>query len=125
MAHSNQIREFVLTSRGIELRDVSLSGGGFHMGASRVENESRERAAAAARKLELARAERTIRRKKVLLEGQIAALKVELESEEDDYRRLLDEQANHARRDTQDLAELAKARQSDSAPRLLSPKGAL
>jgi circadian clock protein KaiC len=117
MAHSNQIREFLLTSRGIELRDVSLSGGGFLMGAPRVENESRERAAAAARKLELARAEQANRRKKVLLEGQIAALTVELDSEEDDYRRLLSEQANHARRAAQDLAELAKARKSDSAPR--------
>jgi len=117
MAHSNQIREFVLTSRGIELRDVSLAGGGFHMGASRVEKESQERAAAAARKLELARAEQVIRRKKVLLEGQIAALKVELESEEHDYRRLLSEQANHARRDALDLADLAKARKSDSARR--------
>ena len=95
------------------------------MGSSRVENESRERAAAAARKLEVARAERAIRRKKLLLEGQIAALKVELESEEDDYRRLLAEQANHARRDALDIAKLAKARKSDSAQRLLSPKGAL
>jgi circadian clock protein KaiC len=117
MAHSNQIREFILTSHGIELRDVSLLGGGFYMGASRVENESQERAAAAARKLELARAEQANRRKKVLIEGQIAALTVELDSEEDDYRRLLAEQANHARRDAQDLAELAKARKSDSAPR--------
>ncbi len=125
MAHSNQIREFILTSRGIELRDVSLSGGGFHMGASRVENEARERAAAAARKLDLARAEQAIRRKKVLLEGQMGALKLELDSEEDEYRRLLSEQANHARRDAQDLRELAKARKSDSAQRLLSPKGAL
>jgi circadian clock protein KaiC len=125
MAHSNQIREFILTSHGIELRDVSLLGGGFYMGASRVENESQERAAAAARKLELARAEQANRRKKVLIEGQIAALTVELDSEEDDYRRLLAEQANHARRDAQDLAELAKARKSDSAQRLRSPKGAL
>jgi circadian clock protein KaiC len=117
MAHSNQIREFVLTSRGIELRDVSLLGGGFHMGASRVEKESQERAGAAARKLELARAERAIRRKKLMLEGQVAALKVELESEEDDYRRLLAEQANHAQRDAIDLARLAKARKSDSQPR--------
>jgi circadian clock protein KaiC len=125
MAHSNQIREFILTSHGIELRDVSLLGGGFYMGSSRVEKESQERAAAAARKLELARAEQAIRRKKVLLEGQIAALKVELDSEEDDYRRLLSEQANHVQQDAVDLAMLAKARKSDSAQRLLSPKGAL
>ena len=118
MAHSNQMREFVLTGNGIELLDVSLLGGGFHMGASRVENELRERAAMAARRLEPGRAEQASRRKKLLLEGQLAALKVELECRGRRLpRRRLTEQADHDQQDAVDLARLAKARKSESSPR--------
>src|SRR3954447_9136342 len=46
MAHSNQIREFLLTDRGIELRDVYVGPAGVLTGSMRLAQEARERAAA-------------------------------------------------------------------------------
>jgi circadian clock protein KaiC len=43
MAHSNQVREFTLTSRGIRLRDVYLGPGGVLTGSARVAREAEER----------------------------------------------------------------------------------
>ena len=44
MAHSNQIREFVITDKGINLLDVYLQPGGFLMGTARQQKEAQERA---------------------------------------------------------------------------------
>src|SRR5205085_11695496 len=48
MAHSNQIREFVLTGRGIELLDVYAGPEGVLTGSARLSQEERERSAALA-----------------------------------------------------------------------------
>src|SRR5215212_347995 len=77
-AHSNQIREFLLTNDGIKLQDVCISADGVLTGSMRVMHEARERAARADydrnRAIELRAAER--RRKTIEL--QIAALQAEL-----------------------------------------------
>jgi len=43
MAHSNQIREFLLTGRGVRLREVYLGAGGVLTGSARVAREAEER----------------------------------------------------------------------------------
>jgi len=43
MAHSNQIREFLLTDRGVRLRDVYLGPGGVLTGSARIAREAEER----------------------------------------------------------------------------------
>jgi circadian clock protein KaiC len=45
-AHSNQVREFLLTDRGVELRDVYLGPDGVLIGSKRELQEGRERATA-------------------------------------------------------------------------------
>jgi len=47
MAHSNQIREFLLTDEGIELVDVYVGPGGVLTGTARQAMETQERATAA------------------------------------------------------------------------------
>jgi circadian clock protein KaiC len=47
MAHSNQIREFLLTDRGVRLREVYLGSGGLLTGSARVAREAEERREAA------------------------------------------------------------------------------
>jgi circadian clock protein KaiC len=36
MAHSNQVREFIISERGIELKDVYISAGGMLTGSARL-----------------------------------------------------------------------------------------
>ena len=53
MAHSNQIREFLLTDHGIELADVYLGPEGVLTGTARKAQEAKETAQALARELEI------------------------------------------------------------------------
>jgi circadian clock protein KaiC len=82
MAHSNQIREFLLTERGVQLRDVYVGPEGVLTGSMRLAQEAREQAAARLRQQEIERMARGLERKRRLLEAQIAALRLEFESEE-------------------------------------------
>src|SRR4029450_11251915 len=49
MAHSNQIREFLLTNQGIELADVYVGPQGVLTGSARQAQEAKERSDGAAR----------------------------------------------------------------------------
>ena len=50
MAHSNQIREFVLTDHGVKLVDVYVGPSGLLTGSARVAQEVKERAETEERK---------------------------------------------------------------------------
>ncbi len=82
MAHSNQLREFLLTERGIDLLDVYVGPGGVLTGSSRLSQEAREKAAAREREQNVERRERDRIRKREALEARIAALRKEFEVEE-------------------------------------------
>src|SRR5205085_8499564 len=80
MAHSNQVREFLLTDHGIELRDVYVGPEGVLTGSMRVAQEARERAAALAREREEDRRRRERGRRRAAIEAQLATLRGELEA---------------------------------------------
>ncbi len=129
MAHSNQVREFLISSRGIDLVDAYIGPSGVLTGASRVAQAARERAEALSSQQEVARRRRELDRKRATLEQQIAALRAEYESDEADLRRM-DEQADtRARALEVERSELTRLRQADapraaSEPRQPKPKGA-
>ena len=81
MPHSNQIREFLVTSRGIRLIDAYIGPEGVLTGSARLAQEERETAARLERNKETLRKERTIQQKKLAVEARIAALRKELEVE--------------------------------------------
>jgi circadian clock protein KaiC len=82
MAHSNQVREFVLSDAGIDLRDVYVGEDRVLTGTARVAQESQERAAAGLRQEDHARKLRQLAAKRKALEAQIVALQAEGEVEE-------------------------------------------
>ncbi len=75
MAHSNQIREFRITSAGLQLSDVDAGSAGVLTGTARVGQEKEDKTEAIAR--QLGRKQREIARKKRVLDGRIAALQAE------------------------------------------------
>jgi circadian clock protein KaiC len=77
MQHSNQIREFVITSDGIDLLDVYAGPDGVLTGSLRASQEAREKAAAMARDQEQQRRQRDLKTRKVMLQAQIEALQHE------------------------------------------------
>ena len=84
MPHSNQLREFLLTERGIDLLDVYVGPEGVLTGASRLSQEAREKGAQLEIQLAAERRQRERARKREVLEARIDALRKEFESEEEE-----------------------------------------
>lgn len=81
MAHSNQVREFVLSDKGIDLVDVYLGAERVLTGTARVAQEELERAAAALREEDHQRRLGQLASRQKAIEAQIAALRAEAEVE--------------------------------------------
>ena len=80
MGHSNQVREFVITNKGIELLDVELGPQGILTGAARKSHQVKKTLSDIKLQNEISRKDREIARKRKLLEANIEALKTEFES---------------------------------------------
>lgn len=93
IAHSNQMREFLLTDEGIRLLDVYTGVDGVLTGSARLAREASERANTQARQQAIERKRRELERKRVLLEANIRALQAEFTAEEEEVELLLAELA--------------------------------
>jgi circadian clock protein KaiC len=118
MRHSNQLREFLLTDKGIDLLDVYVGPEGVLTGSSRAVLEAREKAAGLATRQELERKERDRARKREALEARISALRKEFEVEDAEFEVLVSEGADRARKVAQDRQVMAMSRRADETARV-------
>jgi len=124
MAHSNQVREFVLTRQGVKLIPVYLGAGGVLTGSARVVQEAREKAEALARQQETERRGLDLERKRQAMEAQIAALRAEFVAETVEVERNIDQDRMRETQVVEDRANMAKSRRSGAANgRPASPPG--
>lgn len=114
MSHSNQIREFVMTERGVQLLDVYLGPQGMLTGSARLAQEMQDRAETLARSEELASLQRKLERRRLALEAQISSLRAELETDEEEVRKLLAQASQREETLEEDLAAIARSRRADS-----------
>jgi len=89
MNHSSQIREFVITSKGIILIDAYSGADGVLAGTARVAQEALDKASKILRNQETARKHRESKRKKLSFEAEFALLKSKYENEEDELNRAI------------------------------------
>jgi circadian clock protein KaiC len=82
MAHSNQVREFIMTREGIILRDVYVGPEGVLTGSARVAQEARERELVMVQQHEAERRTLEFTRRRRRLEAQIEELQAELADEQ-------------------------------------------
>jgi circadian clock protein KaiC len=113
MAHSNQIREFILSSEGIKLMDVYVGPGEVLTGSARLAQESRELARASIRRQEMERRKREFDRGRLAIEAQIASLRAALDAKADQFKmqqleNLLEDKASAAAR-----VSMAASRRAD------------
>lgn len=92
MEHSNQVREFVLTNEGIELKDVYLGQGTVLTGTARNVQEAKEKAASLIRQQEFERKRRELERKQALVRSQIEALQTQLENEKEEFQLMIEQE---------------------------------
>ena len=114
MGHSNQVREFLISNRGIDLVDAYIGPSGVLTGAARMAQTAREKAGALTSQQEAARRKRELVRKRATLEQQIAALRSEYETEEVELQRMDEQAGTEARLLSADRTELARLRQADA-----------
>lgn len=114
MAHSNQIREYMLTDHGIEIRDVYLGpSGGLLMGSSRNIQEAKEIAETAAQSKNAARRKRELESKLKSLDAQITALNSEFEMQKEELDKLSSEDTLRSNALAKDRSEMARIRKAD------------
>jgi circadian clock protein KaiC len=118
LAHSNQIREFLLTDHGIELREVYLGEAGLLTGSARVTQEAKDATGALAARQEIERKEFLLERKRKALEAQIAALQLEIETESQESRQLITQEELKLKKFEQDRDKMAASR--SAKPSLLA-----
>ena len=95
-AHSNQVREFLLTDGGIDLIDVYVGPEGVLTGSARQAQEARQRDAGLQRGEDLVRRQRDLRRSIVEGEGRLNAMEDEIAGARAEIERI----------DTQELREM-------------------
>jgi len=86
LAHSNQLREFVLSGKGIQLVDVYKGSEGVLFGSARIAQEGRETANRVLRNEEIERRQRELDRKRRIMENEIAMLKEKFARDDDEIR---------------------------------------
>ena len=112
MANSNQIREFILTDHGVELREVYIGASGVLTGSARVAQEALENAEVLTRKHDIERKKRELERKRKALEAQIASLHADFESEESEAIKMIGTEQDMIKRLEQDKIEMAVSRKA-------------
>jgi circadian clock protein KaiC len=114
MAHSNQIREYMLTDHGIEIRDAYLGpSGGLLMGSSRAIQEAKEMAETAAQSRNAVRRKRELESKLKSLDAQITALNSEFEVQKEELDDLSSENALRSDVLAKDRSDMARIRRAD------------
>jgi circadian clock protein KaiC len=113
MAHSNQVREFVMSERGIELKDVYMGPLGMLTGSARVAQEARERTQQVKRNEEIERQQMELKHKHDALEGQIAVLRADFSAEEARIQDLISRDRQHEESLASDEVEMGRSRSHD------------
>ena len=112
MAHSNQIREFLLTDHGVELRDVYVGPSGVLTGSARLTQEAQEHAAQLLRQQEVDRKRLELQRKRTQLEAQISAMRTAFAEQEADLLQGIEQEQLRETlllREREDMAQIRKA----------------
>ncbi len=116
MAHSNQIREFLLTDHGVELRDVYVGAGGVLTGSARLTQTAQDQAAQTKldQEVELRRIE--LERKRTTLEAQIAVLQAEFAVQEIASLKIIGQEKADKVQLAQERVEMGLNRNADVKP---------
>ncbi|MCK9275070.1 MAG: circadian clock protein KaiC [Syntrophales bacterium] len=112
MAHSNQIREFLLTDHGIDLLDVYVGPAGVLTGSARLSSEEQERSNILLRQQEIERRKSRLERRRKKLETQIESLRAEFKAEEEELKSYMEQEDIRTvtiNRQRKAMAEIRKA----------------
>ena len=116
MPHSNQIREFLITDRGLKLQDVYVGTAGVLTGSARLQQEAQDNANKIA-EWQAARKQRIgLESRRNVLEAQITALRAELAVQDAEMKELAAQQLGRDAQLLKDDSDIALSRKADIMP---------
>jgi circadian clock protein KaiC len=113
MAHSNQMREFVLSDKGIDLVDVYTGDGVVYTGTARMNQEARDKADVLAQRHTTERHHRDLGHDRRAMESQIDVLQSKLASVAEELRVVTNQEKDRAEMARLERGQLSKARSAD------------
>jgi len=113
MAHSNQIREFLLTNQGVELCDVYVGPEGVLTGSARQAQEVQTQAALMIRDQEVELRRIELERKRTTLDAQIAVLRAEFAVQEIASMKIIGQETAEKAQLAQGRKDMGLIRQAD------------
>jgi circadian clock protein KaiC len=113
IAHSNQIREFLMTSHGIDLVDAYVGPAGVLTGAARLSQEAQEKDREYIRRHELELKRINLESKRRAVEAQVAALRGQFEAEEKEVKSLIAQEEMRIKGATRLRRNMARMRKAD------------
>lgn len=113
MAHSNQVREFVLSDSGIQLLDVYIGSEGVLFGSAGSGQMIKDRAGKLAREQEITRKRRDLELKKRLMDTNITALKEKYAEEEREMQVMIEQDQNRENMINNERKDMATYRSAD------------
>jgi circadian clock protein KaiC len=113
MAHSNQVREFVMSEKGIHLHDLYRGTQGVLFGSARMAQEAKEAADRIRRNEEIERKQRELDSKKYVMENEIALLRAKYAREEDEMRTVIGQDVYREKATDSAMKEIAVQRKAD------------
>jgi circadian clock protein KaiC len=122
MAHSNEVREFILSSEGIKLRAAYVGPEGVLTGSARLAREAKDNAATLARAQDMERRSRELERKRRETAAQIEILQAQLASEEAEVDLLNREGSAREDQLAADRVAMGMSRHTGATPNKPGPK---
>lgn len=113
MAHSNQVREFIISSGGIQLADVYVGPGTVLTGSARLAQEARDKREEKDRAEEIEIRKKEFESRKRAVEAQVAALISELSVEEKKLEKFITGETERKEKVHRDSEAMARQRRAD------------
>jgi circadian clock protein KaiC len=116
MAHSNQLREFLLTDHGVELRDVYVGPEGVLTGSARLTKEAENEAEKLVRRQDIEQRQIDLKNKRTALEAQIAMLRAEFAEQEAASLKFIGQETAEEAQLAQERVDMGVSRKVDAKP---------
>jgi circadian clock protein KaiC len=118
MEHSNQIREFVMNSRGIDLIDVYVGPEGVLTGSSRISRETAEEEGASSLKKKIEYLHKNLEKRRGILEAEIAKSRSQFEIEKEQINNLIHDEDMKLKALASGRKSMAISRKADSSGKM-------
>ena len=115
MAHSNQIREFLLTDHGVELRDVYVGPEGVLTGSARQAQEAQIEALLMVKKQDVELRHIELEGKRKALEAQIVAMRAVFEAQEAEALRIIRQEQAQETQLAKERIDMEVSRKADTS----------